>query len=53
MEDYQRTTVRLERSLHLAARIKALQTRVTLTEVISRFLEAWVAGEIELPEQEE
>jgi hypothetical protein len=53
MDEYQRTTIRLTKELHLASRIKALRTGVSLTEAITRFLEEWVAGRLELPEPEE
>ena len=52
-EEQRRTTIRLRRSLQVAARIKALQLDTNLSDVIRRFLQAWVDDEIELPEREE
>ena len=35
--------------LHKAARIKAIETNTTLSDVVREFLRLWVAGELELP----
>jgi len=42
-------TVRIPRELHKAAKVKAVQSDVTLSEAVREFLRLWVAGEIELP----
>ena len=52
-EIYHRTTIRILRDLHKAARIKALEMDTNLSDVIREFLRLWVAGEIELPIKEE
>ena len=52
-ETQHRTTIRMARSLAKSARIKALQMDTNLSEVVRRFLEAWVSGRISLPKPEE
>lgn len=47
-EELFKTSVMIPRALHIAARVKALEQRITFTEVVRRFLERWGAGEIEL-----
>ena len=47
-----KTTLRISFELFKSARIKAIQENTTLSEVIRRFVRAWVEGIIELPEQE-
>ena len=46
-------TIRVPKELHKAARMKALESDVTLSEAIREFLRRWVKGEIELLTQEE
>jgi predicted HicB family RNase H-like nuclease len=40
--------IRIPKDQHKAAKLKALQEDVTLSDVIREFLNRWVAGEIEL-----
>jgi predicted HicB family RNase H-like nuclease len=47
------TAIRIPKELHRAAKMKAIQSDVTLSEAIRELLRLWVAGEIELPTQEE
>ena len=49
MDEYQRTTIRLPKELHLACRIKALKAGITLTDVVTYLLVEWVGGGLELP----
>jgi predicted HicB family RNase H-like nuclease len=47
-------TIRIPKELHKAARMKALELDVTLSEAVREFLRLWVAGDVELlPAQEE
>jgi len=41
--------VRIPKELHKAAKVKATESEIALSEVVRRFLAFWVAGEIELP----
>lgn len=50
MSDDHKTTIRLPRSEHTAARIKAVQANIALSEVIRRLLALWVAGKVVLDE---
>ena len=52
-ETYHKTTMRIPQDLHKAARIKAIETNTTLSDVVREFLRLWVAGELELPAQEQ
>jgi hypothetical protein len=52
-ESHHRTTIRMTKNLHKAARIKALEMDTTLSDVVREFLTLWVAGELELPTQTE
>ena len=47
------TAIRIPKELHRAARMKAIESDVTLSEAIRELLRLWVAGEIELPTKEE
>ena len=46
--DY-RTTIRIPKELHKAARLKALELDITFSEAIRELLGMWVQGKIELP----
>jgi predicted HicB family RNase H-like nuclease len=50
MEDH-KMTIRIPRELHKAAKVKAAESDVTLSEVVREFLRMWMAGQIELPSQ--
>ena len=45
--------VRIPRELHKAAKVKAAQSDVTLSESVRELLRLWVAGKVELPTKEE
>lgn len=45
-------TIRVPKELHKAARMKALESDVTLSDAVREFLRRWVEGEIELLTQE-
>ena len=51
-QDEHKTTTRMPKQLHKAARIKAIECDISLSEAIRRFLVAWVTGETELPAKE-
>lgn len=42
--------LRIPKSVHLAARVKALQAGIDLSEVVRRLLQKWVAGEVVIDE---
>ena len=44
-----KTTIRISKELLKSARMKALQSDVTLSEAIRAFLTMWVADKVELP----
>jgi hypothetical protein len=48
-EEYHKTTIRMPLDLHKAARIKAIETNTTVSDVVRECLRLWVAGELELP----
>lgn len=48
-----KTTLRISKELLKAARIKAIEEEVHLSEAIRAFLRAWTEDEIELPEVKE
>lgn len=50
MADDHKTTIRLPHSEHTAARVKAVQANIALSEVIRRLLQMWVNGEVVLTE---
>ena len=52
-DEEHKTTVRMPRDLHKAARVKAIEDDVSLSEAIRRLVQGWVAGEIQLPAEEE
>ncbi len=41
--------VRIPRELHKAAKVKAIESDVTLSEAVRELLRLWVSGETELP----
>ena len=43
------TAIRIPKELHKAAKMKAIESDVTLSEAIRELLRMWVAGEVELP----
>jgi antitoxin component of RelBE/YafQ-DinJ toxin-antitoxin module len=43
------TAIRIPKELHKAARMKAIELDVTLSEAIRELLRMWVAGKVELP----
>ena len=53
MDTDHKTTIRMPKDLNKAARIKAIETDTTLSDVVREFLALWVAGKIELPAQGE
>ncbi len=42
-------TLRIPRELHKAARLKAVESDMTLSDAVREFLRLWVAGQVELP----
>lgn len=48
MADDHKTTIRLPHDEHTAARIKAVQANISLSEVIRRLLALWVAGKVSI-----
>lgn len=42
-------TLRIPAKLHKAAKVKATQTDVTLSEVVRQLLGLWVSGEVTIP----
>ena len=46
-------TIRIEKDLHKAAKLKAVESEVTLSEVMREFLRLWVEDEIELRQEDE
>jgi len=54
-EQKHQMSLRISKAVHLAARVKALQEGIDLSEVVRRLLAMWVAGQVVLdePAQEE
>ena len=46
-------TIRIDKEFHKAAKLKAVESEVTLSEVIRQFLAAWLDGKLDLPGEEE
>jgi len=45
-----KTTIRMPKELHKAARVKAIESDAeSLSEVVRELLKLWIAGEIDLP----
>ncbi|GAB4537152.1 MAG: hypothetical protein Kow0063_23490 [Anaerolineae bacterium] len=53
MTQERRWMVRTTEELHKAVRVKAAELGRPVSEIVRTFLEAWVAGKIELPDQAE
>ena len=53
MTSEHKMAIRLPRELHKAARLKAVESDVTLSDVVREFLRLWVEGQIELPKKEQ
>ena len=41
-------TIRIDKELHKAAKLKAVESEITLSEIIRDFLRLWVDGELDL-----
>jgi len=53
MTEEHKMVVRISRELHKAVKVKAIQSDVTLSAAVRELLRLWVAGDVELPIQEE
>lgn len=49
MPEERKLMVRVTEQLHRAVRVKAAELGRPVSEIVRAFLQAWVAGEIELP----
>ena len=47
------TALRISKELHKAAKVKAAESDVTLSEAMRELLRLWVAGDVELPTHQE
>lgn len=50
MNDH-KMTVRIPREIHKAAKLKAIEADVTLSEAVRELMRLWADGQIELPTQ--
>lgn len=48
-----RTSIKLDEEVKTEAQIKALRNKITLQEVVERFLRAWVQEDLKLPDSHE
>lgn len=49
-EQRHQMSLRISKTVHLAARVKALQEGLDLSEVVRRLLALWVAGKVNIAE---
>jgi predicted HicB family RNase H-like nuclease len=47
------TAIRIPKELHRAAKMKAIELDITLSEAMRKLLGMWVEGKVELPAKEE